>query len=172
MPMTVHHQHHPHIDRIPHHYELSKETTYKRQYKEKYWLVAGIWYYTALPHKINDYPISRKSEAQQYINGKMIYTWQLVCCLQNITALIGLWTTEGTLHPRPLLYCYNNKKPSCRWGTARRAVSWNLAKCCTNVRRIALKKACTGGMTLGNDLQGYSRSLTLVPFDRPYMISY
>ena len=34
------------------------------------------------------------------------------------------------------------KKPSCCWGTARRAVSWNLVKCCTNVRRIALEKAC------------------------------
>ena len=27
-------------------------------------------------------------------------------------------------------------------------------------------------MTLGNNLQGHSRSLTLVPFDRPHTISY
>ena len=53
-----------------------------------------------------------------------------------------------------------------------RAVSWNLVKYCTNVRRTALEKACKRGMTLGNDLQGHSRSLTLVPFDRPHTISY
>ena len=51
------------------------------------------------------------------------------------------------------------------------AVSWNLVKFCTNVRRIALEKACKREITLENDLQIHSRSLTLVPFDRPYTIS-
>ena len=34
------------------------------------------------------------------------------------------------------------------------------------------EKACKRGTALENDLQGHSRSLTLVPFDRPHMISY
>jgi len=33
------------------------------------------------------------------------------------------------------------------WGTARRAVSWNLVKYCTNVQRIALEKAYNRGIT-------------------------
>ena len=61
-----------------------------------------------------------------------------------------------------------NKKPSCRWGTARvrrqLKSSKMLHKCSTD---------CTWkGLQTGNDLQGHSRSLTLVPFDRPHTISY
>ena len=67
---------------------------------------------------------------------------------------------------------YQTRSPAVAEGPHERAVSWNLVKYCTNVRWIALEKACKRGMTLGNDLQGHSRSLTLVPFDRPHTISY
>ena len=38
------------------------------------------------------------------------------------------------------------KKPSCHSGTARARCQLNLEKCCTNVRRIALEKACNRRM--------------------------
>ena len=40
-----------------------------------------------------------------------------------------------------------DKKPSCHWGTARARCQLNLVKFCTNVRRIALEKACNREMT-------------------------
>ena len=63
-------------------------------------------------------------------------------------------------------YCY--KKPSCCRGTAR-------ARCQLKSGKILHKCStdCTWkGLQPRNDLQGHSRSLTLVPFDRPHMISY
>ena len=63
---------------------------------------------------------------------------------------------------------YYTKKPSCRWGTARARCQLKsgkmLHKCSTD---------CTWkGLQPENDLQGHSRSLTLVPFDRPHVIFY
>ena len=50
-------------------------------------------------------------------------------------------------------------------GPCEHIISWNRIKCCTNVRRIAFEKHV-------NDLQGHSKLLPLLPFDRPYSISY
>ena len=57
-----------------------------------------------------------------------------------------------------------NKKPSCRWRTAR-------ASCQLKSDKI-LHKCSTDCLQPGNDLQGHSRSLTLVSFDRPHMIYF
>ena len=51
---------------------------------------------------------------------------------------------------------------------AEHTVSWNRVKCCTNVQRIAFEKSPQPV----NDLQlSHSRSLPLLPFDRPCTIS-
>jgi len=46
-------------------------------------------------------------------------------------------------------------------------VSWDRVKCCTRVRRITFEKS----QQPVNDLQGHSRSLSLLLFHRPYTIS-
>jgi len=82
----------------------------------------------------------------------------------SIVSVVGWTWREWTLILRTKLrsvlwHCWMghitlNKKPSCRWGTARRAVSWNLVQYCTHVRRIALEKACNRGMTF-KAIQGH-----------------
>ena len=50
----------------------------------------------------------------------------------------------GSVFSDCLLYADVDKKPSCRWGTARRGhASWNLVKCCTNVDDLHLKSSET-----------------------------
>ena len=68
----------------------------------------------------------------------------------------------------PCNFTDEDKKPSCRWGTVR-------ARCQLKSGKI-LHKCSTDcnwkGLQTGNDLQRHSRSLTLVPFNRPHTISY
>jgi len=58
-----------------------------------------------------------------------------------------------------------SKKLSYRRGTARRAM---LVNSCYLSRGIAVRKVSNSK----SDLQGHSRALTMVPFNRPHTISY
>ena len=80
--------------------------------------------------------------------------------------LISIWcnSTETYVLLQQLGIVKFNKKRSCRWGSCQLKSGKILHKCSMN---------CTWkGLQQGNDVQGHSRSLTLVPFDRPHMISY
>ena len=59
----------------------------------------------------------------------------------------------------------NNKKLCYCRGTVQRAILVNTCYVsqCMGVRKVSSSKS---------DLQGHSRALAIVPFDRPHMISY
>ena len=59
---------------------------------------------------------------------------------------IVTYNSTATCHNRRrVLYFFTDKKPSCRWGTARARCQLKSGECCTNVRRISLEKACNRG---------------------------
>ena len=60
------------------------------------------------------------------------------------------------------------RSPAVAEGPCEHTVSWNLVKCCTNVRQISLEKVCNRWMTF-KDILGH---ITLVPSDRPHMTSH
>ena len=107
------------------------------------------------------------------------------CCIVHKCALC-------VYHPTRAIKCY---KPSCCWGTARRANvddlylkspetdewpsssfkvtdSFVLQFSYTNLICVIFPKKWVKKRQIASDLQGHSRSLALVPSDRPYMISY
>ena len=62
-------------------------------------------------------------------------------CFQHAHRQIDHATTTGVAIPHTMhtMQPTNNKKPSCRWGTARARYQLKFGKYCTNVRRIALE---------------------------------
>ena len=68
-----------------------------------------------------------------------------ICDTCHYSAKNSLKVTDGFLWNTACACA--NKKPRCHWGTMRARISWNLVKCCINVQRIALEKACNRGMT-------------------------
>ena len=69
--------------------------------------------------------------------------WTILTCAQKLTRS-QLSLPHGTKPKRIMKKLKTYKKPSYRWGTARRGrASWNLVKFCTNVDDLYLKSSET-----------------------------
>jgi len=112
------------------------------------------------------------------------YNYSVKTSTAVTTNNVGHWSILKTRpNPRKLLHKstkpivdtrqlkHENKKRSCRWGTGRRK---GHLKSCKNavqvVKELHLKSTATGEWP--SRIQGHLRSLVLVPFDKPHMISY
>jgi len=83
----------------------------------------------------------------------------------NLLSCIGCMHVSGNDTLYSMSVCKKNLLENCdcyRRGTARRAVSWNLVNCCTDVRKLAYEKLAIGRLS----------SSEMACFDRPYVISY
>ena len=72
---------------------------------------------------------------------KIIHTSSGYVCL----TMILVCERSSKLYCRPTVHRKTNKKPSCRWGTARwrGRASWNLVNCCANVNDLHLNSSET-----------------------------